>query len=205
VKKRPRLRLVGNGGGGTAIFDDIEKLRADLETAAAATTTPPEGSVGQTLTQRRQPETETFARIPHDRGLELYRRRRISGPAWAVLIELDRMILTQRGKNLVFFWSPRLWAAGLVRGVRARALRQLAAAGVIEVEWRKKGLSPLVRHLWYRGATDNIARDTVPLSPEIRYHIPGDNPVPSLSLIFSNSLYLDSNIHWQRTAPPACG
>jgi hypothetical protein len=40
-----------------------------------------------------------------------------------------------------------LHAAGLVRGVRARALRQLAAAGVVEVEWRRKGLSPLVRHL----------------------------------------------------------
>jgi hypothetical protein len=149
MKKRPRLRLVGNDRDGTAVFDDMEKLRADLETAAAATTTTPEGSVGQTLTQRRHRETETFARVPHDRGLELYRRHRISGPAWAVLIELDRMVLTQRGKNPVCFWSPRLRAAGLVRGVRTRALRQLAAAGVVEVEWGTRGLSPLVRHLWY--------------------------------------------------------
>jgi hypothetical protein len=59
------------------------------------------------------------------------------------------MVLAQRGKNPVRFWSPRLRAAGLVRGVRTRALRQLAAAGVIEVEWGKIGLSPLVRHLWY--------------------------------------------------------
>jgi hypothetical protein len=81
--------------------------------------------------------------------LELYRRHRISGPAWAALIELDRMVLAQRGKNPVRFWSPRLRAAGLVRGVRTRALRQLAAAGVVEVEWGKRGLSPLVRHLWY--------------------------------------------------------
>jgi hypothetical protein len=127
----------------------MERLRADLETAAAATPTTPEGGVGQTLRQRRQRETETFARIPHDRGLELYRRHRIGGPAWAVLIELDRMILAQRGQNPVCFWSPRLRAAGLVRGVRTRALRQLAAAGVVEVEWGKRGLSPLVRHLWY--------------------------------------------------------
>jgi hypothetical protein len=149
MKKRPRLRLVGNDGDGTAIFDDMEKLRAELGMAAAAATTTPEGSLGQTLTQRRQRETETFARIPHDRGLELYRRHRISGPAWVVLIELDRMVLSQRGKNPVLFWSPRLCSAGLVRGVRTRALSQLAAAGVIEVEWRKKALSPLVRHLWY--------------------------------------------------------
>ena len=149
MKKSPRLRLVGNDGDGTAIFDDMEKLRADLGTTAASTTTAPERSVGQTLTQRRQRETETFARIPHDRGLELYRRHRISGPAWAALIELDRMVLTQRGKNPVCFWSPRLRSAGLVRGVRTRALRQLAAAGVVQVEWGKRGLSPLVRHLWY--------------------------------------------------------
>jgi hypothetical protein len=146
--KRPRLRLVGNGGDATAIFDDVEKLRVDLKAAAAATSTTPEGSIGQTLMRRRPRETEMFARIPHDRGLELYRHR-IGGPAWAALIELDRMILAQRGKNPVLFWSPRLRAAGLVRGVRTRALRQLAAAGVVEVEWRKKGLSPLVRHLWY--------------------------------------------------------
>jgi hypothetical protein len=126
----------------------VEKLRVDLKAAAAATSTTPEGSIGQTLMRRRPRETEMFARIPHDRGLELYRHR-IGGPAWAALIELDRMILAQRGKNPVLFWSPRLRAAGLVRGVRTRALRQLAAAGVVEVEWRKKGLSPLVRHLWY--------------------------------------------------------
>ena len=149
MKKRPRLRLVGNERDGTAIFDDMEKLRADLGTTAASTTTAPERSVGQTLTQRRQRETETFARIPHDRALELYRLHRISGAAWVTLIELDRMVLKQRGKNPVHFWSPPLYAAGLVTNVRSRALRQLAAAGVVEVRWRSKGLSPLVRHLWY--------------------------------------------------------
>jgi hypothetical protein len=110
--------------------------------------TPPSNS-NHSRDGTRQRETDTFARIPHDRGLELYRRHRISGPAWAALIELDRMVLTQRGKNPVRFWSPRLRAAGLVRGVRTRALRQLAAAGVVEVEWGKRGLGPLVRHLWY--------------------------------------------------------
>ena len=156
MKRRSRLRLVGNGEGGnpTCIFDDMDKLRAELaaiaptassETPAHADSPPPTRSLRP---RRRERETETFARIPDDRGLDLYRRR-IGGPAWAALIELDRMVLTQCGKNPVCFWSRRLRAAGLVRGVRTRALRQLAAAGVVEVEWGKRGVSPLVRHLWY--------------------------------------------------------
>ena len=149
MKRRPKLRLVGKGegsDGANSIFDDIDKLRAAVASADAASgCAASDGS----RSLRRQRSEETFARIPHDCGLELYRRHRISGSAWAALIELDRMILAQRGQNPVCFWSPSLTAAGIVRGVRSRALHQLAAAGVVEVEPRKRGLSPLVRHLWY--------------------------------------------------------
>ena len=65
------------------------------------------------------------------------------------LIELDRMIIAARGKNPVLFWSPRLRAAGLTKTTRTRALRQLEAVGVVEIMWRERGLSPLVRHRWY--------------------------------------------------------
>jgi hypothetical protein len=88
-------------------------------------------------------ETEAFARIPHSRGLDLYKQ--IGGPAWAVLIELDRMILVGRGKNPVTFWSRRLNAAGLTMHTRERALLELEEAGVLEVERRGQGLSPRVR------------------------------------------------------------
>ena len=54
-------------------------------------------------------------------------------------------------------------AAGLVRGVRTRALRQLAAAGVIEVEWGKRGLSPWCATFGTRGATDHIAGVVAPI------------------------------------------
>jgi hypothetical protein len=131
VKRRPKLRLVGLGGDPTDVFDDMDKLRAGL-----------------TAPLRQTRATETFARIPYDRALELYRLR-IDGPAWAALIELDRMVFTQRGKNPVSFWSSRLRAAGLVTRTRTRALRQLEAAGVIKIEQRGKGLSPLVTHFWY--------------------------------------------------------
>ena len=149
MKRRPKLRLVGKGegsDGANSIFDDIDKLRAAVaSTDAASSCAASDGS----RSLRRQRSEETFARIPHDRGLELYRRHRISGPAWAALIELDRMILAQRGKNPVRFWSPRLRVAGLTSGVRIRALLQLKAAGVIEIEQRGAGLSPWVTHLWY--------------------------------------------------------
>jgi hypothetical protein len=97
---------------------------------------------------RRVRETETFARVLHDRALELYRHR-INGAAWVVLIELDRMILAQRGKNPVLFWSPRLQDLKLIDHTRERALRQLEAAGVVKIERRGKGLAPQVTHLWH--------------------------------------------------------
>ena len=152
MRKRSSLRLVGKDEGDDgSIFAAMDRLRADLASAMAALPssdpTPTTGD-GKTPAARRPRETETFARIPHDRALELYRHR-LNGSAWMALIELDRMVLFARGKNPVLFWSPRLRAAGLTKTTRTRALRQLEAAGVIEVMWRDRGLSPLVRHRWY--------------------------------------------------------
>jgi len=130
MRKRTKLRLVGHDP--TDIFDNLDKLRADLAAPL-----------------RRERITETFARIPHDRALALYRHK-ISGAAWVVLIELDRLILKQRGKNPVRFWSPRLRAAGVLTRTRSRALCQLEAAGVIKIQHKGKGLSPWVTHLWYQ-------------------------------------------------------
>jgi hypothetical protein len=145
VRKRPRLRLVSEGeGDATSIFDDVDKLRDAFEAPSPRSSAQPEGP----LRSRRPREVETFARIPHDRAMELYRRR-IGDAAWAALIELDRMILAQRGKNPVCFWSPRLRDAGLTKHTRKRALQRLEAAGVVTVEQRGRGLGPLVTHLWY--------------------------------------------------------
>jgi hypothetical protein len=145
VKKRPRLRLVSKSEqDAIGIFDDLDKLRADVEV-------PPPSAPAQPICPlrfRRWCEAETFSRIPHDRAIELYRHR-IGDAAWAVLIELDRMILTQRGKNPVRFWSPRLRDLGLTAHTREKALRRLEAAGVVIVEKRGRGLSPWVTHLWY--------------------------------------------------------
>ena len=127
MKRRPKLHLVGQDP--TNIFKDLDQLRADR-------TAPP---------QRRKRLTETFARVPHDKGLAL----KISGTAWRVLIELDRLILKAGGQNPVKLSSGRLRAIGLRSQLRTRAIRQLETAGVIIVGRRGKGRSPWVLHSWY--------------------------------------------------------
>jgi hypothetical protein len=150
VKKRTKLRLVSKGEReATGIFDDLDKLRAETTGVVASgvtpTTTPAKSE--SSLKVRRERETETFARFPHDRALKLYRH--IGGVPWAALIELDRMIIAKRGENPVVFWSPRLRHLGLTSQIRTRALQQLEAAGVVKVERRGRGLAHLVTHLWY--------------------------------------------------------
>ena len=94
---------------------------------------------------RRPRLAETFARIPHDRARRLYR---LSGAAWALLIELDRLIFDGRGSNPVRLTTKSLRASGLTEKRKRYGLEELEDAGVIAVE-RKQGHSPLVTHLWF--------------------------------------------------------
>ena len=132
--QRRRLRLVSSKDP-AAIFDDLDQLRQEQRDESS-------------VRHKRQRSVETFARIPHDRALELYRHK-ITGASWIVLVELDRLILKRRGQNPVCLISSRLTAAGVSYHTRRRALRQLEAAGAIELRYRGKGLAPWVTHLWY--------------------------------------------------------
>jgi hypothetical protein len=146
MKRRPKLRLIPKAEiGSTSIFNDMDKLRTDLASGIPETAAHAKDSALPAISTK---EVETFAPIPHDYAVELFQHS-VGGAAWAVLIELHRMIFAARGKNPVRFWSPRLRAAGLTARTRTRALRQLEAAGVVEVEWMGRGLSPKVRHLRY--------------------------------------------------------
>ena len=113
----------------TDIFDDLDKLRAD-----------------SALPTRRARIKETFARIPHGRARKLFHHA--GGPAWLLLIELDRLILEGRGRNPVKLTSEALRGSGLSRWQIERGLRLLEWSGVIAVA-RKSGRCPLVTHLWY--------------------------------------------------------
>jgi hypothetical protein len=117
----------------TDVFNDLSRLVAEQK---GLTTGP------------RQAITESFARVPHDRALDLFKRG-LSPTAWAILIELDRMLLKNRGRNPFLLWSPRLRAAGISSNLRRYGLRQLQRAGVISVRSRGHGLSPWVTHHWY--------------------------------------------------------
>ena len=119
MKRRAKLHLVGQDP--VDVFEDLDQLRGELAAP-----------------QRRLRATETFARIPHDKGLAL----NVSGTAWRVLIELDRLILKAGGRNPVPLSSKRLRAIGLKAGTRMRALRQLEATGVILIKRRGRGYSP---------------------------------------------------------------
>jgi len=136
AKKRDRLRLVSLQGDPAGIFDDLDALRK----AQAAPTAP----VFQG--QRRQRSIETFARIPHDRARELYRH--IGGPAWILLVELDRLVLDGRGRNPVKLTPTTRAAIGLTRWKLDHGLGLLETSGAIIVE-RHRGRSPLITHLWY--------------------------------------------------------
>jgi hypothetical protein len=114
------------------VFDDLAALRQEQSAAAP---------------RRRQRTTETFARVPHDRALALYRR--IGGPAWVLLVELDRLILKGRGRNPVTLSSPQLKAIGFSRHSRRSALRQLEQAEVVRTEQCGNGRRPKVFHTWY--------------------------------------------------------
>jgi hypothetical protein len=131
MARRPKLRLVGTADPND-VFDDLAALRQEQQA---------QGS------QRRAPLTETFARIPHDKALALYRQ--VGGTVWVLLFELDRLILKAGGQNPIPLSSKRLRAIGLTEGNRMRALRQLEIAGVILIKRRGRGHSPWVFHTWY--------------------------------------------------------
>lgn len=128
MKKYPRLHLVGEDPAD--VFDDLDKLREQF-----------------TAPGPRKRSGDTFARIPHDKGLALYPK--VSGAGWVVLIELDRLVLKSGGQNPVRLWSRRLRKIGVVSRVRMRALRELEAAGVVKVKRGKGELGLWVIHLWY--------------------------------------------------------
>lgn len=129
--RRRHLRLVGKEDP-TDVFNDLDRLRREQREGV------PKRSSGR--------YTETFARIPHDRALALYPL--VGKAAFAVLIELDRLVFKTH-RNPVRFSSNRLTKLGIRRDKRARALRQLEAAGIISVEPSGRGSPPWVTYHWF--------------------------------------------------------
>jgi len=89
---------------------------------------------------------KTFAKIPHDRGLDFAKRS--GNSALAVLLALDYVIYDEHS-NRVKLTNNILKQYGITHQSKNRGLRQLAEAGVITVEWRGQGEAPFVTHHWY--------------------------------------------------------
>ena len=96
--------------------------------------------------RKRARSRETFARIPHERGMKLYGR--IDGAAWVILLELDRLMFKSFGGNPVRLTNQNLTIVGVSRDAKRKALRQLKDAGVITVVQQGRE-APLVTHLWH--------------------------------------------------------
>jgi hypothetical protein len=89
---------------------------------------------------------KTFAKIPHDRGLDFAKRS--GNSALAVLLALDYVIFDEHS-NRVKLTNNILKQYGITHQSKIRGLRQLAEAGVITVEWCGQGEAPFVTHHWY--------------------------------------------------------
>jgi hypothetical protein len=89
--------------------------------------------------------TETWAPIPHHRGLKL--AEKTGNAMLAVLLALEAAIHEARS-NQVELTNSLLKLYGITSQTKIRGLRRLAGAGDIAVEWR--GLkAPIVTHHWY--------------------------------------------------------
>jgi hypothetical protein len=110
--------------------------RIEIETLKTVASPPRRGMRG---------DKETFARIPHNKGMRLYG---IDGAAWVVLLELDRLIFKAYGRNPVKLGNESLKDIGMPRNTKWKALRQLQKAGVITVVQQGQEAT-LVTHHWH--------------------------------------------------------
>jgi hypothetical protein len=94
--------------------------------------------------------TDTWAQIPHHRGLQL--AKQVGDPVLAVLLALEAAIHEARS-NQVELTNRLLGTYRIGRQSKGLGLRQLAAAGIVSIEWRGRK-APMVTHHWYtsRGA-----------------------------------------------------
>jgi hypothetical protein len=125
--RKPKLRVVSS------------KPQFDL--GRFATKQPPETKIGG----RRRPPRQIsgkFVRIPHVWGRRL-REHQVSGTAWYLLSELDRLIHEPGRANPIKLTTADLKSMQLSRWSVGRALCQLERAGAITVT-RHSGRLPVV-------------------------------------------------------------
>jgi hypothetical protein len=105
-------------------------------------------TITPTAPARRRKRTrikETWAKIPHHRGLKLAKQAKNS--VLAVLLALESAV-HEAHCNQVKLTNDQLNPYKISRQAKIRGLRQLITAEVVSVEWNGLG-APVVTHHWY--------------------------------------------------------
>jgi hypothetical protein len=90
--------------------------------------------------------TKTWAKIPHDQGLQLAKQAR--SPLLAVLLALEAAVHEEHS-NQVKLTNGLLGQYAITPQSKTRGLRQLAAAKVISIKRGGSKQAPVVTHHWY--------------------------------------------------------
>jgi hypothetical protein len=112
--------------------------------------------------RRQRPQvTEPFAAITYAVARKMWDCR-VSGAAWFLLIELDRLLFGPGGENPLRLTSRKLTSSGLTSWTANRKLYQLERAGLISV-FRQRGRCPVITPLWknFGGARAGIGSQKV--------------------------------------------
>jgi hypothetical protein len=102
-------------------------------------------SHAKTQPKRVSLRPEAFVMLPYAQTLEV--AGRLGGAAAAVMAELAYLAFRAH-RSQVILANAALQAVGVSPDAKVRALRRLEAAGMVAVDWRGPGRSPLVTLLW---------------------------------------------------------
>jgi len=94
--------------------------------------------------KRVSSRSEAFVQLPYEKGLEV---AGFGDASMAVLIELAHLAFKTH-QSQVLLANAALQAVGVSPDAKVRALRRLEGAGMVGVDWRGPGRSPLVTLLW---------------------------------------------------------
>ncbi len=121
---------------------DIDAYRLTPESAAAIAKAREQLQPRKRL---RSARPEAFVKLPYERTLAA--AGRLGNAPMAVLVELAHQAFRTH-KSRVPLANAALQKVGVSRLAKLRALRQLESAGLVAVDRRGRGRSPLVTLLW---------------------------------------------------------
>jgi hypothetical protein len=121
---------------------DLDKLRLTPE---MMTKRAEAGSKIQPAKRLHPARPEAFIKLPYERTLAA--AGKLQNAPLAVLAEVAYQAFKTHRKQVPLA-NAKLKSIGIKRDAKMRALRRLEAAGLVAVDWRGRGRSPLITLLW---------------------------------------------------------